>query len=80
MNKADSERLESALGQMGLAPRQSPLDADVVVLNSCVVRQSAEDRVVGMMSGLKPLKRRAPLAHYMACLDNVILSSRAVVA
>ena len=70
MNKADSERLESALGQMGLAPRQSPLDADVVVLNSCVVRQSAEDRVVGMMSGLKPLKQRAPdkVVALMGCM------------
>ena len=70
MNKADSERLESALGQMGLAPRQSPLDADVIVLNSCVVRQSAEDRVVGMMSGLKPLKRRAPdkVVALMGCM------------
>ena len=58
MNKADSERLESALGQMGLAPRPSPKDADVIVLNSCVVRQSAEDRVVGMMTSLKPLKQR----------------------
>ena len=70
MNKADSERLESALGQMGLTPRQSPLDADVVVLNSCVVRQSAEDRVVGMMSGLKPLKRHAPdkVVALMGCM------------
>ena len=58
MNKADSERLESALGQMGLAPCPSPKEADVIVLNSCVVRQSAEDRVVGMMTSLKPLKQR----------------------
>ena len=58
MNKADSERLESALGQMGLEPRTSPKEADVIVLNSCVVRQSAEDRVVGMMTSLKPLKQR----------------------
>ena len=58
MNKADSERLESAFGQMGLEARQSPKEADVIVLNSCVVRQSAEDRVVGMMTSLKPLKQR----------------------
>jgi predicted TIM-barrel fold metal-dependent hydrolase len=57
MNKADSERLESALGQMGLAPRETPSDADVIVLNSCVVRKSAEDRVVGMVTSLKPLKQ-----------------------
>lgn len=60
MNKADSERMESALGQMGLGPTNSPNDADVIVLNSCVVRESAEDRVVGMLTSLKPLKQRNP--------------------
>ena len=50
MNKADSERLESALGQMGLTASETPKDADVIVLNSCVVRQSAEDKVVGMLT------------------------------
>ncbi len=58
MNKADSERLDSALGQMGLVETGSAKEADVVVLNSCVVRQSAEDRVVGMLGSLKPLKER----------------------
>jgi len=60
MNKADSERLESALGQMGLAAVSAPKDADVVVLNSCVVRQRAEDKVVGMLTSLKPLKQHNP--------------------
>ena len=60
MNKADSERLESAMGQMGLSSAPSPKDADVIVLNSCVVRQSAEDRAVGMLTSLKPLKERNP--------------------
>ena len=60
MNKADSERLESALGQLGLSSTDSPKDADVVVLNSCVVRQSAEDKVIGMMTSLKPQKQRDP--------------------
>ena len=50
MNRADSERLESALGQMGLSSTESAKDADVIVLNSCVVRQSAEDKVVGMLN------------------------------
>ena len=58
MNKADSERLESAMGQMGLSAATAPKDADVIVLNSCVVRQSAEDRVIGMLTSLKPLKNR----------------------
>ena len=45
MNQADSERLASALEQLGLRPESQPQDADVVVLNSCVVRQQAEDKV-----------------------------------
>ncbi len=70
MNKADSERLESALGQMGLASTDSPKDADVVVLNSCVVRQSAEDKVIGMVTSLKPQKRRNPekIIALMGCM------------
>ena len=60
MNKADSERLESALGQLGLGEAAGAADADVIVLNSCVVRQSAEDKVAGMLGSLKHLKRRDP--------------------
>ena len=60
MNKADSERLESALEQMGLSATFAPKDADVVVLNSCVVRQSAEDKVVGMLQSLMPIKDKDP--------------------
>ena len=58
MNKADSERLSSALDSVGLSETMSPTEADVIVLNSCVVRQSAEDKVIGMVSSLKPLKQR----------------------
>ena len=70
MNKADSERLESALGQMGMIAANSPAEADVVVLNSCVVRSSAEDRVVGMLTSLKPLKERHPdkVVALMGCM------------
>ena len=60
MNKADTERLESALSQLGFVTTQSPADADVIVLNSCVVRQSAEDKVVGALTSFKPLKTQRP--------------------
>ena len=60
MNKADSERLESALQQMGMSESKKLNDADVVVMNSCVVRQSAENRVVGMLGSLKSLKDESP--------------------
>ena len=70
MNVADSERLESAMGQMGLAPKDTPKEADVIVLNSCVVRQSAEDKVTGMVTSLKPLKEQNPdkVVALMGCM------------
>tara|TARA_Y100000588_G_C14142072_1_gene876546 strand:- start:5 stop:1243 length:1239 start_codon:yes stop_codon:yes gene_type:complete len=70
MNMADSERLESAMTQMGLTNVETPNDADVIVLNSCVVRQSAEDRAIGMLTSLKPLKQRDPekIIALMGCM------------
>ncbi len=60
MNTADSDRLASALEQMGLRPAGAASDADVVVLNSCVVRQSAEDKVVGNLGAMSRLKKSDP--------------------
>ena len=60
MNTADSERLGSALEHLGLMPVDKPGDADVVVLNSCVVRQSAEEKVVGTLTSWQPIKKKNP--------------------
>jgi tRNA-2-methylthio-N6-dimethylallyladenosine synthase len=60
MNKADSERIGTHLERWGCHPSQSIEDADLVILNSCVVRQSAEDRVLGRVASLKSLKRTRP--------------------
>jgi tRNA-2-methylthio-N6-dimethylallyladenosine synthase len=58
MNVADSQRVAAALEQLGYENSRSPQDADVIVLNTCVVRQSAEDKATGRLSSLKPLKIR----------------------
>ena len=60
MNTADSERLGSALEQLGLTAAPRPADADVVVLNSCVVRQSAEDKVTGTLHLTQLLRKKRP--------------------
>ncbi len=60
MNKADSERLGSALEQLGLRAAESARGADVIVLNSCVVRQGAEDKVTGNLWMITPLKKQRP--------------------
>jgi tRNA-2-methylthio-N6-dimethylallyladenosine synthase len=70
MNKADSDHMGAALAQLGLEEVNHPNNADVIVLNSCVVRQSAEDRAVGMLTSLKPLKQRRPdsIIALMGCM------------
>ncbi len=70
MNTADSERLAGALEQMGLEAASAPGDADVIVLNSCVVRQGAEDKVVGNLGAMKSLKKRRPcsILALMGCM------------
>jgi tRNA-2-methylthio-N6-dimethylallyladenosine synthase len=60
MNKADSECLGWKLEELGSEPTAIVEDADLIVLNSCVVRQSAENRVVNKLNSLRPLKRRRP--------------------
>ena len=73
MNVADSRRLASALERLGYAPAGRVEEADVVVLNTCVVRQSAENKVYGRLGSLKPLKKRRPetVIGLMGCLVGV---------
>ena len=60
MNKADSEYLAAELKQLGL--RQVPQidEADIIVLNTCAIRQNAEDKVLNKLSNLKSLKQKYP--------------------
>jgi tRNA-2-methylthio-N6-dimethylallyladenosine synthase len=58
MNKAESTRLGSYLEEKGYRATDTAGEADIIVLNSCVVRQGAEDRVVNKLRSLKDLKVR----------------------
>ncbi|MCL0094432.1 MiaB/RimO family radical SAM methylthiotransferase [Dehalococcoidales bacterium] len=60
MNKAESERLSSYLEQLGYQATATAEEADFILLNSCVVRQSAENRVINKLNSLKSLKRSCP--------------------
>lgn len=73
MNVADSQRVASALEKLGYAAEPDIERADVVVLNTCVVRQSAEDKAYGRLTTLAPLKRRRPdlVINLMGCLVGV---------
>jgi tRNA-2-methylthio-N6-dimethylallyladenosine synthase len=72
MNTADSRRAAEGLERLGYRWTKRADAADLVVLNTCVVRQSAEDKVLGRLSSLKPLKKRHPEAiiAVMGCFVN----------
>ena len=73
MNEADSGRVAAELDALGYAPIDNVQDADVIVLNTCVVRQSAEDRAVGHLWSLKPLKELDPnrVIALMGCMVGI---------
>jgi len=60
MNKAESALIREHLLSHGYAPAKRLIEADLVVLNTCVVRQAAEDKVRGTLGYLKGIKRNRP--------------------
>ncbi len=73
MNEADSGRVAAELDALGYAPTDEAQQADIIVLNTCVVRQSAEDKAVGRLASLKPLKDADPqrVIALMGCMVGV---------
>ncbi|MEA4814340.1 MAG: tRNA (N6-isopentenyl adenosine(37)-C2)-methylthiotransferase MiaB [Oscillospiraceae bacterium] len=59
-NAADSERIMGMLGDMGFSFTDDPSEADVVVLNTCAVREHAEKRVYGNLGALTHTKKANP--------------------
>lgn len=60
MNQADSGQLAASLERLGYQPTRQIDNADLIILNTCAVRQSAENRVLGRLDSLKELKRLSP--------------------
>jgi tRNA-2-methylthio-N6-dimethylallyladenosine synthase len=73
MNVADSQRVGSSLEHLGYTLTETIEEADVIVLNTCVVRQSAEDKAMGRVSSLAPLKKKNPnlVINLMGCMVGV---------
>ena len=60
MNEHDSERIGGLLESDGYAPADDPSEAEVVVFNTCAVRENADNKLYGSLGHLKPLKDRNP--------------------
>lgn len=59
-NVSDGERMDGLLAQMGFGFTDSADQADLILYNTCAVREHAEDRVFGNLGALKHYKRRNP--------------------
>jgi tRNA-2-methylthio-N6-dimethylallyladenosine synthase len=58
MNKSDSVDISLAFEECGYERARSEEDADVIVLNTCAVRENAEERVIGRLGHYRSLRRR----------------------
>ena len=70
MNSADSMQVSALLEELGLQHTPTAEEADVIVLNTCVVRKSAEEKAIGRLTSLKGLKKQNPMRviNLMGCL------------
>ncbi len=73
MNVADSQRLASELERLGHHAAEDPDQADIMVVNTCVVRQSAEDKGLNRLMTLRNLKENHPekVIGVMGCMVGV---------
>ena len=60
MNEHDSERLAGLLVEDGMVPADSVETADLVVLNTCCIRENADNRLYGHLGDLKALREQNP--------------------
>lgn len=60
MNESDSERLAGQLEHLHYRRTETPAEADVIIINTCCIRESAENKVYGKIGELKHLKQRNP--------------------
>ncbi len=67
MNLSDSERIANQLESLGCVQCETKNNADVIVINTCCVRESAENRIFGHIGALKQIKEQRP--------DTVIIVS-----
>ena len=60
MNVRDSEAMAGLLAGMGYRPTENPDEADIILLNTCTIREGADDKAYGRLGELRALKRKRP--------------------
>ena len=60
LNVSDGEKIQGLLKKMGYSFTENEQEADLIILNTCAVRENAEDRVYGIVGSMKKLKELKP--------------------
>jgi tRNA-2-methylthio-N6-dimethylallyladenosine synthase len=68
MNVADSELILGSLGREGYVQVESPEEAEVLLVNTCAVRDNAEQRVIGRLGELQQYKRPGGVLGVIGCM------------
>jgi len=81
MNVADTDRMELLLFQSGYLHTPHVEDADLILINTCSIREKAEQKVFSLFGGLKPLKQANPdlilgVAGCLAQQEQTVLMNR----
>ena len=82
MNEHDSERISGVLAADGMTATHDVSEAQVIVLNTCAIRENADNKLYGNLGHLKPLKDRNPslrvvVAGCLAQKDQGLIQERA---
>lgn len=67
MNEHDSEKMNFMLSQMGYIPSDNIRESDIVIFNTCAVRENAELKVYGKLGHMKTIKKIKPDVKVMVC-------------
>lgn len=79
MNVADSEKIAAVMEKKGYQPAEKVTEADVVIINTCSVRESAENRVFGLIRNLQKLRSQlggAPKIILTGCMVGSAVGER----
>ncbi|MBL8977767.1 MAG: tRNA (N6-isopentenyl adenosine(37)-C2)-methylthiotransferase MiaB [Gemmatimonadetes bacterium] len=68
MNVADTELMLGVLGREGYVQTDEPAEADVLLVNTCAVRDNAEQRVIGRLGELQQYKRAGGVLGVVGCM------------
>ena len=75
MNVRDSETLCGWLSLMGFKEAKAREDADIIIYNTCCVRENAENKALGNVIWLKELKKTRDLSSYRAAASALFVSA-----